>query len=557
MHLHANHHPLFIILSCVIAVFGSWTALDLFRRIRSHLGRARRLWLTAASVAMGLSIWSMHFVAMLGFDPGSAVRYDPLLTFVSLVLAIGATLVAFAVGGRDRADIRQLLAAGAFMGSGICLMHYVGMAALRSAVSLGYAPGFVMVSLVIAVGASVAALLAARLDHGPSVRLVAALTLGLAIVGMHYTAMAGLRLTPTAQSVPAGAPPVYLAVGVAAGTLLILFLALLASLYDQRGNILPALDAGGVGYWELDLKEERLRVSRRAKQIFGLRPDAPFTYGDLDELIAPEERERRAQLLASAVRSGGDYDAEFRLAGSDRFVNIRGKVLRDHRGRAMRMIGVVLDVTDRHAAFAAVSQSEGRQRLLINELNHRVKNSLATVQSIAAQTARRAVSVEAFRETFDARLVALSATHNALTRAGWESASLRELVEQELSPYAAAQITTDGPAVELAPGHALAFGMALHELATNAAKYGALSRPEGALSVRWVVEGGNLELWWREAGGPAVVSPTTRGFGSRLIEQSIVRQLGGHARFDFAPTGLQVRLAAPLAKAAPTAPLSL
>src|SRR5258705_2030236 len=133
-----THHSAYMLLSLLVAVLGSWTALDLFRRVRTHVGRARRIWLSTAAVAMGSSIWSMHFIAMLGFDPGSPVRYDVPLTILSLGLAILATGGAFFAAAAGGASRRQVVLAGIFMGSGICLMHYVGMAALRTAASLGY-----------------------------------------------------------------------------------------------------------------------------------------------------------------------------------------------------------------------------------------------------------------------------------------------------------------------------------------------------------------------------------------------------------------------------------
>src|SRR3954452_609219 len=133
-----THHVPYVLLSLLVAILGSWTALDLFRRVRTHVGRAQRIWLSTAALAMGSSIWSMHFIAMLGFDPGSPVRYDVPLTVLSLALAVLATGGAFFAAVGETATSRRLVVAGGFMGAGICLMHYVGMAALRTAVSLGY-----------------------------------------------------------------------------------------------------------------------------------------------------------------------------------------------------------------------------------------------------------------------------------------------------------------------------------------------------------------------------------------------------------------------------------
>ncbi|RAK52543.1 MHYT domain-containing protein [Phenylobacterium deserti] len=559
-----HHHPVFLFLSMVVAVFGSWTALDLFRRVRSHIGRTRLIWLGAAAVAMGASIWSMHFVAMLGFDPGSPVSYDLPLTFLSLSLAIGATCGAFFAAAHERAKKRSLLVSGLAMGIGICLMHYVGMAALSTAVSLGHDIRLVGLSFVIAVLASTAALFAARRERSLRWRGAAAVILGAAIVGMHYTAMAGLKLTHAggAHSVH-GAPPFVLAAVVAGGTILVLALALLASLYDQRLNVLAALEAGGVGYWELALPRKTLHVSSKGKEILGRSADEPFGEAELLNALEPAEHDRRTRLLDHAINNHVELDAEYRLrpvGNAARWINVRGRVVNDAAGRPRRMVGVVLDVTERREAFTALAESDRRQRLLIDELNHRVKNTLATVQSIARQTAKTAESIEDFSQLFEARLLALSNTHNVLTRGSWESASLREILEQELHPYDQQRVVARGPAVRLPARHALALGMVLHEMTTNAAKYGALSAESGQVEVDWKMlegsQGGDLEITWRETGGPTVQPPKRRGFGSRLVQGSAA-ELGGRAEVEYAPEGLRMRLTMPLPDPEPASGLDV
>ncbi|KQT83795.1 hypothetical protein ASG48_10320 [Aurantimonas sp. Leaf443] len=552
------HHPLFILLSLGVAVLGSWTALDLLRRVAGNFGRARLGWLAAASLVMGLSIWSMHFVAMLGFDPGSAVAYDPWLTALSLLLAIGSTAGAFFFASAETVSTPRVVAAGIVMGGGICLMHYTGMAALRTAVSLGYDGRLVAASFLLSVIASIGALFAARRQHSLGSQALAATMLGFAVVGMHYTAMAALRLTPAADA-PASAatPPYALAVAVAAATALILFVALMAALHDERGNLQAALAAGGVGYWELDLRSFTLHISDTGKAIFGLGAADDLTFEKALERIAPESREQRARAMAEAIRSGTDYDVEYPLAEAGRWVNARGRTLKARSGRPRRMVGVVIDVTERHQAMTRIIESEQRQRLLIDELNHRVKNTLATVQSISRQTAKRAESPAAFNRDFEARLLALSSTHNALTRGGWEGASLREIVDGELRPYAQSQVSLSGEDVVLKAREALALGMVVHELATNAAKHGALSLAAGRLSLSWRCEAFQesraLVLDWVEEGRPILQAPTARGFGSRLIHASIEQELGGVLHLDYAPSGLKARLLVPLAGARPQA----
>jgi two-component sensor histidine kinase len=191
---------------------------------------------------------------------------------------------------------------------------------------------------------------------------------------------------------------------------------------------------------------------------------------------------------------------------------------------------------------------------LIDELNHRVKNTLATVQSIARQTAKRATDLTDYVNMFEARIMALSHTHNALTRGAWERASLKDLLQVELEPFAREQIHMDGPDVQLAPHQALAFGLVFHELATNAAKYGALSVPGGCVRVGWALQGERerLVLTWLESGGPPVTPPSRRGFGSRLVQASVTGELGGKAELAFDPDGFRCRLETSL-RSAPAA----
>ncbi|MFZ5718673.1 MAG: sensor histidine kinase [Pseudomonadota bacterium] len=202
------------------------------------------------------------------------------------------------------------------------------------------------------------------------------------------------------------------------------------------------------------------------------------------------------------------------------------------------------DVTSRVLA-------ERQQKLLVDELNHRVKNSLATVQSIAQQTMRSTETREAFGEAFESRLIALAKTHDLLTATSWSRAALRDVLLAELGPFGPNDYRLEGRDVDLNPSETLALGLVIHELATNAAKYGALSHPSGCVTVRWRMTGGVLRLTWRERGGPPVAPPTRRGFGSRLIERSLQGQLRGHARLEFAPEGLTCRIVLPLGPGGP------
>ncbi len=241
--MHIAHHPLFIALSSLTAWLGAWTALDVFRRVRAHVGGWRLAWLAATALAMGLSIWSMHFIAMLGFNPGAEVRYDAALTVLSLVLAIATT--AFAFFFARAGGVRREIAGGVVMGAGICTMHYVGMSAVITAVRLANDPVYVVLAFVVAVTASTGALFVARRDTTALQRVLAAGVLAFAIVGMHYTAMYGVRIVsgPAAQVVLDGVDSMVLATAVATGTLFILLLALIAASSDRKFEAVAVREA--------------------------------------------------------------------------------------------------------------------------------------------------------------------------------------------------------------------------------------------------------------------------------------------------------------------------
>jgi two-component sensor histidine kinase len=190
-----------------------------------------------------------------------------------------------------------------------------------------------------------------------------------------------------------------------------------------------------------------------------------------------------------------------------------------------------------------IARGEMLHNLLIEELNHRVKNTLAVLQSIATQTFRSASRAE--REKFEGRLGALAEAHNLLSQEKWQGAELREVIARVLRPYllnTPERMRMFGPQVPLSPRLAVVLAMIVHEIATNAAKYGALSNDTGSVAVDWEIleerDGRKLRLIWTEAGGPPVTAPVQRGFGSRLIERSARDQLGGQATVDFLPRGV-------------------
>jgi PAS domain S-box-containing protein len=243
--------------------------------------------------------------------------------------------------------------------------------------------------------------------------------------------------------------------------------------------------------------------------------------------------------MALALREGNEARGAEAVAelpdGTRRTFTPFPTVLRGNQGEVVGAINVLVDITERKRA-------DEEQKILINELNHRVKNTLATVQSISMHTHRS--TPEAFAERFEGRLVALSKAHDLLTRRRWTGVGLGELLEQELAPFAdgdQSRIVLEGPELTLSSRTGLALSMVLHELATNAAKYGALSAEGGRVQVVWGLEEGTnniLALRWVESGGPMVEPPTRRGFGHQLIERNIIKDLGGKADFKFSPGGL-------------------
>lgn len=236
-----------------------------------------------------------------------------------------------------------------------------------------------------------------------------------------------------------------------------------------------------------------------------------------------------------------------RLDGRIVWLSVRSSPVRGDDGHLLYVVRVVQEITERKAA-------ERRQKLLIDELNHRVKNTLATVQSLASQSARGAATPAAFREGFEGRLIALSKAHDQLTVHHWENAEMRELLSGSLAPYAGAgaeRVTLRGEDLVLRPRAVLTLAMVFHELTTNAAKYGALSAPGGVIDIRWQPVRGKdgrtmLQIEWVEQGGPPVVAPKRRGFGSKLIEGSVAAEHGGSAKLTYDPVGLRCEILMPM-----------
>jgi PAS domain S-box-containing protein len=310
------------------------------------------------------------------------------------------------------------------------------------------------------------------------------------------------------------------------------------------------LNEAPVGVYLVDADFKIQAVNPTALPVFG---DIPDLLGrDFDEVIRilwpKDHADEVVRLFRHTLETGEPY------ARSEHIEERRDRKMKEYYEWRINRIplpegryGVVCYFRDISAQVRARQQRE----LLINELNHRVKNTLATVQSIAAQTLKGSAVPAVVKNALESRLLSMAGAHDVLTQQNWEGADLRNIVEKALSPFMAPrrEFDVNGPDIRLLPKSALAVAMAVHELATNAAKYGALSNGSGRISVRWAIaepDAPHLQIVWTETGGPKVAAPSRKGFGSRLIERGLAGQLGGEAMIDYRETGVICKIMAPL-----------
>lgn len=325
-------------------------------------------------------------------------------------------------------------------------------------------------------------------------------------------------------------------------------------LRESETQLRLASEAGAIGFFSCDMESGATYWSEMMYRLYGLDPALPppsmLPEGAHLDMVHPEDREalRNRRLAAMADRAMVTFAFEFRIRRGDtgevRWIASRGEFVRAPDGTVRMIRGGQQDVTARR-------EDADRLRLMVHELNHRVKNTLATVQSIAAQTLRGADP--AIRKGLEARILALAAAHDVLTRDGWAGANIDEVVAGVLAPHGGVdgvRFRVQGPALRLVPRVAVTLSMALHELATNALKYGALSVQAGHVAIAWETVAGDPALFrlrWTERGGPPVVAPERAGFGTRLIERSLAHDLGGTTRIAFEAEGVSCVVEAPLA----------
>ena len=312
---------------------------------------------------------------------------------------------------------------------------------------------------------------------------------------------------------------------------------------EERRSL--ALVAGNMGSWDWNEASGDCLWDDGQYRIFGVeRQNFVVSAENVRALIHPDDWDSLQAAIEKLFKERQPTQNEFRVKrpnGEVRWCLGTAAPSLDASGRVVRISGVTVDITDR-------KQAEERQTLLAREVDHRAKNALAVVQSIVRLT--RAPTIEEFTTAVEGRIRSLSLAHTILSLSRWQGADLSGLVEEELAPYRTAdtsRIVASGPNVSLWPAAAQCLALAVHELVTNAAKYGALSTPTGRLSLDWSTASGDLVLRWTEKGGPEASAPSSPGFGMRIIKASIEGQLAGATSFDWQADGVHCELTVPLA----------
>jgi PAS domain S-box-containing protein len=313
-----------------------------------------------------------------------------------------------------------------------------------------------------------------------------------------------------------------------------------------------AIAAGKMGSWDWDWINGDWMWDAGQYRIFGVDPDRfEATSASLQALLHPDDVDPLREAIARFKNGAQSYETEFRIIRPDgemRWCSSTAAATVDRDGRIIRVSGVTVDITERKRA-------EERQNLLAREVDHRAKNALALAQSIVRLT--RGDDVKDYIQAVEGRINALARVHTILSLSSWQGAQIGRLIDEEIAPYSSGeQIELNGPEIQLQPATAQTLALALHELVTNSAKYGALSALSGRLKIQWNVEADGLQLLWQEQGGPRVEQPISRGFGTRSVIASIESQLGGRAEFDWRSEGLVCRLLVPHGESVPTSDVS-
>jgi two-component sensor histidine kinase/PAS domain-containing protein len=327
-------------------------------------------------------------------------------------------------------------------------------------------------------------------------------------------------------------------------------------------------ETAGIATVDWDSGLDRAICSPRFYQMFALPTDHPVRFADVVARLHPADRARVEQSYATLIAQGGPFEHEFRIvttAGEERWISVKGR-LDARAGLPARLLAAGIDITER-------KNSEDHLRFLLREISHRSKNLLAVILAMAGQTAKSAESVDAFRRRFSERLMGIAASHDLLVNQNWTGASVENLVRGQLSPFVDARdprVRLAGPDVDLKAEVAEALGIALHELATNSLKFGALKDPDGSIDIVWEVYdagergalrgvddvdpagGQRFRMEWIEHTPFPIEPPGHKGFGRMVIEHTVQATLSGTVTLDFPPEGLRWRIDAPATCLAPS-----
>lgn len=307
-----------------------------------------------------------------------------------------------------------------------------------------------------------------------------------------------------------------------------------------------ALEAANVGSWLWDVGSGVISFNAAMGRMFGV-SSTSLTSREVFEAVHPDDRSAMLDSLRAAIAEDAEYSSTFRVQATGRWVQGRGRVHeRGATGRPETFLGVNIDVT-------AEQMTAQRTKLLLREANHRVKNTLAMLQSLARQTLRQTSDPQEFMTAFAGRLQAISEAHGLLSDHEWGEIRLSALISKQLAPHVRdyeKQVEIHKDEISLGPDQAVGLGLVLHELATNAYKYGSLSTARGrvVITARKMIEdqGRVLHLTWSEVGGPPVKEPSRRGFGSILIERSLDKVMGSQVKVEYLPTGVTAIVRMPL-----------
>jgi two-component sensor histidine kinase len=319
-----------------------------------------------------------------------------------------------------------------------------------------------------------------------------------------------------------------------------------AALLREEWRHALTLEAGKVGSWVWDIRTGEVTCNETFRRMYDLPETGPVLMEQVLDATHPVDRVAVEAGVAASLSDGVDYNAEARVANTGRWLTMRGRVYqRDNEGKPLIMMGACIDVSES-------KQSADQTRLLLRELNHRVKNTLAMIQSVARQTIRQNPDPQEFINAFSGRLRTISEAHVLLADRDWSGVQMYEVIAAQLGPNFLTRpdhAEVVGDDIMLPADHALGLGLVLHELTTNAHRYGAWSSGDGVVSISWDVKTApvrGLSLKWRERGGPAVAENQEYGLGARLIERSLAKVLDSAVTLEFRPEGVAADVWLPL-----------